>query len=124
MGDSGLRVLPVLRVPAGRSACGVRFNGTAIAYRLERSTDRLTPAAGLKLISGVNQLKITPVARLSPAFNADGAADLLDLLDFVSEWSAQLGTSGPGLGADVNSEVSVDLLDLLEFLGAWLPGCV
>lgn len=53
-------------------------------------------------------------------YNGDGAVDLVDLLAFNSDWTAELGQQGPSLAADVNPSNSVDLLDLLTFLDAWL----
>lgn len=50
----------------------------------------------------------------------DNVLDLLDLLAFNADWSANLGQSVPaGTLGDVNSDGTVDLLDLLEFLGCW-----
>lgn len=52
-------------------------------------------------------------------YNADGAIDILDLLDFLDDYSNCDGQSAPcGMGgdADVNGDTVVDILDFLEFL--------
>lgn len=50
-------------------------------------------------------------------FNADGAVNTLDVLDFLNAWTAGDGS------ADVNGDGNVDTLDVLEFLNLWNTGC-
>ncbi|MBX3387039.1 MAG: hypothetical protein KF768_10750 [Phycisphaeraceae bacterium] len=54
--------------------------------------------------------------------NGDGVVDLADLLDFLSGWNPNLGSSvAVGLSGDFNGDGVVDLADLLDFLGGWNP---
>ncbi len=53
-------------------------------------------------------------------FNNDGTVDLLDLLAFNGQWSANLGQAvTAGANGDYNQSGTVDLLDLLAFNGDW-----
>ncbi|MEA5557691.1 immunoglobulin domain-containing protein [Nodularia spumigena] len=59
-------------------------------------------------------------------YNCDGLTDVLDLLDFLADYSVCDGLPGPcgTLGeADVNRDGIVDILDLLDFLQAFSNGC-
>lgn len=59
-------------------------------------------------------------------YNCDGLTDVLDLLDFLADYSVCDGLPGPcgTLGeADVNRDGFVDILDLLDFLQAFSNGC-
>ncbi len=47
-------------------------------------------------------------------FDGNGTVDLLDLLSFLNEWTAE------SPGADVNPILGVDLTDLLHFLDGWV----
>lgn len=120
---SGVKVAPVLRVPAGRSPCRVVFNGASRGYTFDAATGRLTLQSPLVLISGSNLLRVSHTGGLSPDRNQDGASDLADLIDFLSVWQPTVGLSGPGLPGDLNGDNFVDLADLVLFLEAWLPGC-
>ncbi len=52
----------------------------------------------------------------------DGAVDVTDLLDFLTDWFAQNGTAvPPGTGADFDGNGAVFVSDLLEFLACWFP---
>lgn len=59
-------------------------------------------------------------------YNADGISDILDLLDFLEDFSsceqrpAPCGTFGD---SDLNGDTTVDVLDLLDFLQAFSEGC-
>ncbi len=54
--------------------------------------------------------------------NGTEPVDVLDLLDFLSDWFAQSGSSvPPGTGADFDGSGDVDVLDLLEYLACWFP---
>lgn len=72
--------------------------------------------------------EIDAVARVIPPrlsdFNRDRTVDLLDLLNFLSAWTTELGsTTEPQAAfapADVTLDRVVDLLDLLTFLQAWV----
>ncbi len=53
-------------------------------------------------------------------YNDDNGIDLLDLLAFNSDWSANLGAAvTPGTNGDYDVSGIVDLLDLLSFNGDW-----
>lgn len=53
--------------------------------------------------------------------NWDSCVDLLDLIDFLSAWIAELGSGvAAGAAADVDGDSAVTLLDLLTFLNAWI----
>lgn len=59
-------------------------------------------------------------------FNDDGSADVVDLLDFLDDFSNCAGQPAPcgQIGnADVNGDGSVDVIDLLEFLDVFSQGC-
>jgi hypothetical protein len=58
--------------------------------------------------------------------NADTVVDILDLLDFVSDFSACEGLPAPcgsAGDADRNGDTTVDILDFLDFIGAFSGGC-
>lgn len=50
-------------------------------------------------------------------YNNDGIADILDLLDFLNDFS----NAHPR--ADINGDGAVDIIDLLDFLNAFSSGC-
>jgi len=50
-------------------------------------------------------------------FNADGAANTLDVLAFLNAWTAQDSR------ADFNGDGAIDTRDVLAFLNAWTAGC-
>jgi hypothetical protein len=47
--------------------------------------------------------------------DANGVADVMDLLDFLDDWFAG--------DADINQDLATDVVDLLEYLDAWFIGC-
>ena len=53
----------------------------------------------------------------SADFNADGAANILDVVDFIINWNA----GGPG--SDSNGDNAVNILDVVGFIAAWNTGC-
>lgn len=59
-------------------------------------------------------------------YNADGLGDILDLLDYLSDFAACQGQPAPCGDAgnpDINLDGEVDILDLLDFLDALNTGC-
>jgi hypothetical protein len=59
-------------------------------------------------------------------YNADGIADILDLLEFFDDFGGcenQPAPCGINRDADVNADTIVDILDFLDYLDAFGTGC-
>ncbi|MBX3317897.1 MAG: hypothetical protein KF902_13665 [Phycisphaeraceae bacterium] len=59
-------------------------------------------------------------------YNGDTAPDVLDFLDFLDDFGACVGQSGPcgsWGNADINGDTVVDVLDFLDFLNEFASGC-
>lgn len=59
-------------------------------------------------------------------YNGDGVSDVLDLLDFLDDFSAceqQPLPCGAHGAPDLNGDTAVDVLDFLDFLNAFSEGC-
>lgn len=59
-------------------------------------------------------------------YNADGIADILDLLEFFNDFGGcenQPAPCGTSRDADVNADTIVDVLDFLDYLDAFGTGC-
>ncbi len=79
----------------------------------------LTSPCG-SVISDAAQLTVAGGAPCPGDYNNSGGIDLLDLLAFNGDWSANLGQNvAPGTNGDYNNSGIVDLLDLLAFNGDW-----
>lgn len=77
-----------------------------------------TESAGIELV-----VQFTSCAA---DYNADTAADILDFLDFLADFSVCQGLPAPcgeTGDADLNSDTVVDILDFLTFLDAFASGC-
>lgn len=64
-----------------------------------------------------------PITCCRANVNQANGVELTDLLQFVSNWSTNLGLASPGALSDWNADDMTDLLDLLGFLSEWNAGC-
>lgn len=71
--------------------------------------------SGYRVVYGPTEVAITNGC---PAdFNADGATDLFDYLDFLNAFSTG------GKGSDFNHDGVTDFFDYLDFVSAFSTGC-
>ena len=59
----------------------------------------------------------TPVFACEADFDADGTVNILDVVAFITNWSAN------GAGADFNNDNMVNILDVVAFITVWNQGC-
>jgi hypothetical protein len=78
------------------------------------ATDRFI-IAGARLHPGGGAAYIFPLRPCPADRDADGDADLMDLLEFLDAWFAG--------DADVNRDRLNDVFDLLAYLDVWFEGC-
>ena len=73
--------------------------------------------------AGVDNFRVQSLSCEDPApscvadFNNDGTVNILDVVDFITNWNSQ------GTGADFNNDGSINVLDVVAFITIWNVGC-
>ncbi len=116
---AAVNVAPTLKLPPGRSPCGVTVGGAPRAYSFDAATGRinLNPVA-LNTGAGASTLMVVNhITGPSPDFNESGVVSVQDIFDFLGAYF-----SGDPR-ADFNGAFGISVQDIFDFMAAFFAGC-
>ncbi len=105
-----------LKLPAGRSACGVTVNGNPQPYTPSTTGNLvINPFVLATGASATTTVVVTTTAGSSADWDRSGAVDINDIFTFLNAWFAG--------NADFNGIAGTDINDIFDFLNKWFQGC-